>query len=272
MDLKKEYFRNGLVIVKDFFSKEEIDRVRNEAKAIFGIQIKKNHIPFNASNDVEFEQALYTLFKTNYEAFLGAAKAAQQMIELFDLTCSKQIKDLLSSIGIAQPVLCVKPIIYFNSPSLAKIEGHYKTPTHQDWRSMQGSLNSVVIWIPLVDMKPEIGPVEFVPGSHLHGLCESETDTWFRHIESKYYSDKDFIVPQVNKGDLVLFSAFTVHRSGNNISQHIRWSVHVRYNDLQEPTYIDRNFVHPYKVYQPESELITPGFPTIEDLKKTFPA
>jgi phytanoyl-CoA hydroxylase len=270
MTIKEEYLTNGLVVLKDFFSISDIDAIRNEAKHIFSIQLKKHNISLGTESESDFEQALYKLFNINYNAFLGAARATQQMIGLFSLTCSENIKQVLNSIGLLNPVICVKPIIYFNSKNLAKIEGHYKTPAHQDWRSMQGSLNSVVIWVPLVDMSKEIGAVEFIPGSHLHGLLDSEADEWYRHIESKNLNECDYIAPNVKKGDAVVFSAFTVHRSGNNVTEHIRWSMHVRYNDLSEATYIDRNFVHPYQVYKPDSQLVTPHFPTEAIIKNTF--
>lgn len=270
MNIKEEYLKNGLIVVKDFFEVVAIDAIRNEAKDIFSIQIRKNNISFNETSETEFEQALYKLFHVNYNAFLGAARATQQIIELFNITCNQKIKDVLKSIGLEKPVICVKPIIYFNSKNLAKIEGHYKTPAHQDWRSMQGSLNSVVIWIPLVDMSKEIGAVEFIAGSHLKGLIDSEADEWFRHIESGNLNESEFVAPLVKKGDAVLFSAFTVHRSGNNITESIRWSTHVRYNDLADPTFVERNFVHPYQVYKPDSPLITPNFPNEKNIKTTF--
>ena len=82
--------------------------------------------------------------------------------------------DILHELGIRQPAICVKPIIYFNSRHISKIEGHYKTPAHQDWRSMQGSLNSAVVWIPLIDIDSNLGALEVIPGSHMKGLLPTE--------------------------------------------------------------------------------------------------
>lgn len=270
MSVKEEYLKNGLVVLRGFFNTKDLDQIREEAKNIFSLQIKRNKIEFDPTNESDFEIALSKLFKKNYQAFLGAAKATQQMISLFRLASAEKIQGFLQSIGLVTPVVCVKPIVYFNSRHLAKIEGHYKTPAHQDWRSMQGSLNSVVIWIPLIDMSKDIGTVEFIPGSHLRGLLDSEADEWFRHIKSDRLDNQAFIVPEVNKGDAVIFSSFTVHRSGNNITDRIRWSLHVRYNDLLEDTFLERNFAHPYQVYKPDSEIVTPNFPTEEAMKKTF--
>jgi hypothetical protein len=60
-----------------------------------------------------------------------------------------------------------------------------------------------------------------------------------------------------------------IHRSGENTSNSIRWSCHFRYNNLCEPTFIQRGFPHSY-IYKPQDELITPGFPTAQDVYEAF--
>ena len=68
---------------------------------------------------------------------------------------------------------------------------------------------------------------------------------------------------------LAFFSAFLIHQSGNNITNNIRWSVQLRYNNLDEPTFIERGYPMAY-IYKPETELVTPNFPTVEQLKEVF--
>ena len=53
--------------------------------------------------------------------------------------------------------------MYFNHPKLAKEEVYYKVFPHQDWRSMQGSLDSVVIWTPLNQIDSDMGPLNIIP-------------------------------------------------------------------------------------------------------------
>ena len=135
---------------------------------------------------------------------------------------------------------------------------------------MQGSLNSVVTWIPLIDINKELGALEVLPGSHLEGLLPTEEDEWFRHVSADSIDEGQFVPLEVGAGDLVVFSAFLVHRSGNNRSESIRWSMHYRYNDAADPTWIERKFPHPYKVYHPEQEIITNDFPSSEQLRTIF--
>ncbi|QTN30431.1 phytanoyl-CoA dioxygenase family protein [Rhodoferax sp. AJA081-3] len=42
---------------------------------------------------------------------------------------------------------------------------------HQDYWSVQGSLDGVVVWMPLVDVDKENFPLEVIPQSHLKAFC-----------------------------------------------------------------------------------------------------
>ena len=134
---------------------------------------------------------------------------------------------------------------------------------------MQGSLDSAVIWVPLIDLPPELGPLEIVPGSHLDGLVTSEVVDNFGKVDESYLQDKTFESLPVSAGDVVVFSSFLVHRSGTNSSPDIRWSCHFRYNNLAETTFVERGYPHPY-VYKPMEELLTTGFPVQPQVSAVF--
>lgn len=270
MNAITEYKKNGVVVLKNWLDPKEVETILEEAKSVFGSALSSNKIVFDPTDDASFTKALFHLFNTAYNDFLGAAKACQHILSMHRLAISNKIETLLKEFGLAKPIICVKPIIYFNSRHLSKIEGHYKTPPHQDWRSMQGSLNSLIVWVPLVDINCDLGAVEFIKGSHLLGLLNTDSDEWFRHVSDPNINVNDFVPAEVNQGDVVIFSAFTLHRSGNNITDKIRWSMHFRYNDLVEPTFLKRGMPHPYIVYRPQQDIITADFPTVEQLKSVY--
>ncbi|OEK05218.1 phytanoyl-CoA dioxygenase family protein [Roseivirga misakiensis] len=264
-------FRNdGFCLKSDFVNQSFVDKIRDKAKSVFARQITAQNIELESLEDVHFEKALYALFKKDFHAFIGAAKLCQHTMELHQLAIADDLINNLKVLGLEEPAICVKPIIFFNSRHISKIEGHYKTPGHQDWRSMQGSINSMVVWIPLMDLNRELGTLEIVPGSHRSGLYKSEEDEWFRNIPESEIPESEYVSIDVKKGDALFFSSFLVHRSGNNSSENIRWSMHFRYNDMNESTFIERKFPHPYKVYHPEKGLVTPDFPKRQDLAKVF--
>ena len=132
---------------------------------------------------------------------------------------------------------------------------------------MQGSLNAIVVWVPLVDIPKDLGALEIVPQSHLFGLLDSVENDWYRTVEGT--ADDQYISIDVKAGDALFFSAFLLHRSGDNVTESIRWSCHFRYNDLEEPTFIERKYPNPY-TYKPEQELLTKDFPTREQVQQVF--
>ena len=175
--------------------------------------------------------------------------------------------EVLHELGLAQPNISVRPVMFFNNPKLATQDFYWKTPPHQDWRSMQGSLDSVVVWVALVDVDAALGALEFVPRSHRRGLLTERFENGFG--QTTEYVDRDFERAEMRAGDALFFSSFLVHRSGTNTTEAIRWSAQFRYNNLAEPTFVDRGYPHSF-IYRSVDELITPGFPRREDVERVF--
>jgi phytanoyl-CoA hydroxylase len=123
------------------------------------------------------------------------------------------------------------------------------------------------VWMPLHDIDRSLGALEVVPESHRLGLVSTEVVDRFGKVDR--FTDADFKPVEVEQGDLLAFSSFLVHRSGTNSTESIRWSCHFRYNDLAEPTFIERGYPHAY-VYHPVDDLLTPGFPAVEEVRRLF--
>ena len=73
----------------------------------------------------------------------------------------------------------------------------------------------------------------------------------------------------MEQGDVIFFSSFLIHRSGTNETEHIRWSTHFRYNDLDEKSFVERGYPHAY-IYKPVDEYLTPYFDTKNATKNYF--
>ncbi|MBU7317615.1 phytanoyl-CoA dioxygenase family protein [Paenibacillus oleatilyticus] len=265
-----EYNKQGYLHLKKFFPVEEIEKIRTEAKNIFIQQmINKKIISSVDINEIEFEKAMFEFFQNDLQVFMNCGKQAQHLISLHRLSLDDRLVSVLHTLGLESPVISTRPVLFFNSRHLAKKEVYWKVFAHQDWRSMQGSLDSIVVWIPLMDIDFKLGALEIVPESHMKGLLKNEIVDSFGKIEDNEVQKLDFVSIPVSQGDVVIFSAFLVHRSGNNVSEAIRWSCHFRYNNLCEATFIQRGYPHPY-LYKPQEDLITAGFPKLEHLQGIF--
>jgi phytanoyl-CoA hydroxylase len=265
---RQQYHEQGFVYLPGFFPVAEISALLADAKDVFLRQMRAAGIvSAGPAEERDFEAGMARFFQHDQAAFINCGKTCQHLIRLHRLALGDCLLEQIHALGLCQPVICTRPVLYFNSRRLARSESYYKSPPHQDWRSMQGSLNALVVWVPLVDIDRTLGALEIIPGSHTAGLQPSVPDDWYRRIEGT--READYVAVPVQAGDALIFSAFLIHRSGDNVTDSIRWSCHFRYNDLAEPTFVARKYPNPY-LYKPQQELITPDFPDLALLRKTF--
>lgn len=139
-------------------------------------------------------------------------------------------------------------VVHIMSEMLRIPGGYYGFSTHQDWPSVRGSLDGMVVWLPLVDVDKDLYPLEVIPRSHRNGLLPLNQDPnnpWELCPDS--YNASDFVPVEVKKGDVVFMSNFTVHRSGTHgRPDRVRLACSTRYDNGDEPTFIERGYPTAY--------------------------
>lgn len=242
LDLKTD----GITILRGFFEKETIENLRESAKGVFKIQFK--YFGYSDYDSEEgFKSSMIRLFNEQFDVFQNCGKLIQSgLIELYNVAYHEKLIEQLKIYGLDNPLVCTRPVMFFNHPKLAKQKQYYKTPMHQDYPSMLASSDSVVVWIPLMDVSTENGAVEFYPKTHLLGpLREGLSDSGFAEVEfDKENYEK--IQPSFEMGDIAIFSTLLVHESGDIKNDDIRWSCHFRYTNLNDSDFIERGFPSPY--------------------------
>lgn len=254
MDLEKpeldtqhrESLRNeGYIILKNFFPKKYVENLKEKAEEIFQIQFDR----FGYSG--EFKENMIRLFSEQEKTFINCGKIIQSgLIELYRLPTEQKLIDKIKSLGIEFPNLCTRPVLFFNHPKLAKEEVYYKTPPHQDWPSMLSSMDSLVVWVPLVDVGKHNGSVIIWPKTHLKGPLSFISKGGFASVET----EGEGIQTELEVGDIAIFSTLLVHSSGDILDDSIRWSCHYRYTNMLEKDFIERGFPNPY-VYKPITKI-----------------
>jgi phytanoyl-CoA hydroxylase len=265
-----QFKEQGFIILKQVLPKEVLDPIYREARTIFARQIER---VLGQTVDIDdrdaFEAAMYAFFEADFAAFSSTGKTVQHSISLHKLGVSDEIIAATKALGLSEPVIAVRPSMQFNSRFLSKDGNTYwRLGAHQDWRNGQGSLDSVVVWFPLVPAAEELGALQVIPGSHKDGLMQADA-AGYAGVIGEEIDEAKYVQTEYEVGDMLFFSALLVHRSGNNITRNIRWSVQLRYNNLAEPTFIERGYPMPY-IYRPQDELITPDFPTTEQIRGVY--
>ncbi len=107
---------------------------------------------------------------------------------------------------------------------------------HQDHFYVKGNARIVTAWIPLQDTSYKEGCLMVMPQSHKLGpLLHTGAVLGKRHFPPGIF-DRPVRYVEMQRGDALLFHAFTLHSSGVNLSARARLSVQARYTLLGEPT------------------------------------
>jgi len=268
--MQSDFNSQGYMVVKNLLPQETINDIMLEIHSIFKNKFESDNFQYNnQSNGGITSEDIIRYYSFNIEGYIGCMRAAQKIPIFYQLALSKKIIDLIKGLGLKHPVISQEPILMLDNQKTSRTTGDWKTPPHQDWRSRQGSLNAVTMWIGLVNVSPELGPVEIIPGSHLKGLLPANDDEWFLHVKKEFVDDTNFVSMPVDAGDAMIFSHFLVHRSGINQTDNFRCSLQFRYDDLLEPTFMNRNYPNS-RGSTSTKELITPNFPKREEIENIF--
>lgn len=106
---------------------------------------------------------------------------------------------------------------------------------HQDFPELQGSRRQLTVWIPFHSVDSVSGTLPIYPGSHRDGVrplrLAANPSGWqadVRGLASPVYH-------QLDPGDAIVFTTYTVHGGARNLSDSYRMSMDVRYQPLADP-------------------------------------
>jgi ectoine hydroxylase-related dioxygenase (phytanoyl-CoA dioxygenase family) len=98
-------------------------------------------------------------------------------------------------------------VIHIQADSLKIPNGYFGLDAHQDFPSVQGSIDGFVVWVPLVDIDLNRYPLEVIPQSHKNGILpsfEHNDSTWV--VKPECYTEADFIPVVCEAGDVIFMS------------------------------------------------------------------
>jgi phytanoyl-CoA hydroxylase len=156
-----------------------------------------------------------------------------------------------------------------------KVPGYGRgvVPWHQDSAFFEPYCDTSLIctvWIPLVDATADRGCLQVIPRQHqgnvvTHHLPE-DSRSGLLEIVPQELPEGDVVTVPVKKGGALLLTNRTPHRSIENITDVIRWSMDLRYQSAKLPTNYKlpsgENFSHPddadapLACYPPEADFL----------------
>jgi ectoine hydroxylase-related dioxygenase (phytanoyl-CoA dioxygenase family) len=171
-------------------------------------------------------------------------------------------KNLLDAVEcLVGPEIICSPIQHIRAKPPAASSGagpgFYNVPWHQDagvtWEEADDS-DIVTCWLPLVDATVENGCMEVMPGVFRSGYLEHQAEGGTTIRPDLLPGTSPRPVP-VKKGGVIFMHRHTPHRSVPNVSDHVRWSIDLRYQKTGTPTgrpfhpdFVVRSRSHPESV------------------------
>ena len=176
----------------------------------------------------------------------------------YDLMMNPLILDAVESLIGGE--LFANPV-YNARPKVPKVAAG-AVPWHQDKSYWPGAnANPVItVWIPLVDSNLENGCLHLMPRTHTRRVLpfhnEQLTGTGYLETdEAQLPPEARVVAMPLEAGGALLFNDRCLHMSSANNSDHVRWSVDLRYQPTDQdpmpqygPGFLARSRLHPERV------------------------
>lgn len=219
-------FQNlGYVHIPNVFSVKDIDTLKKYVNEIE--QWPHSHTKWIHS--YEATSSANTI-KSRTEFFLGYHP------ELANIILSGTVPQTVSE-TIEKDVLLFKEKINYKFPNSEGYAAHQDAPAYRQVKDVTTCI------LPIDDANVDSGCIEFVPGSHKYGLLPTLPDgTLNESLARQIIPDFEWKPLEVSKGDLVIFSSYTVHKSEKNTSRSPRRQLYITYNAADEGYHRDEYY------------------------------
>lgn len=258
------YNREGYLVLPQFLDDSDMAPAREamlEKTSFIADELYAGGLIKDKLEQEPFETRLARLFDGLADAdFLKYGRGWRDRLPgYYYLMSNPKLLDAVES--LLGPELFSNPV-YNVRPKVPRVAAG-AVPWHQD-KSYWPDANAnpvITVWIPLVDATPENGCLHLIPRTHrkravAHG-SETYSGTGYLEIEGAEITrrKREIIALPLQAGSAVLFNDRLIHSSTPNNSDHVRWSVDLRYQPTdQDPMpqhgigFLARSRQHPERV------------------------
>ena len=234
--IREKFRESGYFIAKSIISEKKINAV---LETIFRIYFKYN--PSSKLRDLQepwnsdlFHEEIIKFRKSDPKRFSLLYDSTQTSVSLMELLTSELIaKYSANLLDTKNNELCItEGMIRMDAPGDKRNIAGW----HQEISYLRN--NGLVIWIPLSDITPELGPLQVCPKSHHEGelkvvqnknLPGDVSTVSVDEVAPEYIAKYSIMDVEIKKGDVLFFDTELFHRSGVNTSNRMRFSCQVRH-------------------------------------------
>lgn len=261
------YCLEGYVVLQNFLTEADLAPVKGAMKdkvSDIAVAMMAAGKLSSLLEEEPFETRLAKMFEgLSDEEFLAYGRSWRDRHPgYFHFMNNPKILDAVES--LIGPEIFANPV-YNTRPKVPKVAAG-AVPWHQD-RSYWPGANAnpvITVWIPLVDANEVNGCLRIWPRTHTTDLIEHQSETYsgtsYREVNvddgalAKFKKIQPVSVP-LAAGGAILFNDRCIHMSTPNLSEHVRWSVDLRYQPTDQDTmghhgagFLCHSRLHPEKV------------------------
>lgn len=225
-----------------------------------------------AHGEADLHAALRSLFAADLDRYQRVVAALWRKADVSGLMRHPALFAFLrEALGFSDIFLPGGEVAVLMAEDLKIPGGYFGFAPHQDFPSVQGSLDGVVAWIPLNDIDLDGWPLEVAPGSHRRGLItdvQESRNGW--EVQPSQLRGLEWRPIEASIGDVIFISMFTLHRSRREGDPaRMRLALSTRFDNGAEPTFIDRAYPTAYQRTVHRDQYVE-GFPTEQQIKSLF--
>ncbi|MFT5532240.1 MAG: ectoine hydroxylase-related dioxygenase (phytanoyl-CoA dioxygenase family) [Candidatus Paceibacteria bacterium] len=241
---KEAFDKNCFFVARGIIDTDIVDTCISDIGDVFRQQLQARNLP--AAKDL-FLNAKH-LHGVDIEQFKKVLASLWRLQSVSTLLNNSSIQHFLKTVlDFGTVFVPGGQTVHIQSAELKIPNGYFGLPAHQDWPSVQGSMDGVGVWIPLCVIDEYAYPLEIISGSHHQGLLAPENKTADSIWSIETSDDAAFESVCVAPGDVVFFSNFLVHRSGmNGRPDFMRIACSSRFDNGGDPSFISRGLPTAY--------------------------
>ncbi len=225
----RDFHRDGYLIVKNFCSRQEVDKLY--ATATGDATIRENALDLN---DLSGKKTKLSLWFTPGNDVFGYLTRSEKMVH-----------------AVTQLIDSDAPVCHFHSKLMQKeprVGGAWEW--HQDygyWYKNQFMFPDQLlsVMIALTPANQENGCLQVIRGSHKlgrvnHGFSGEQVGA-DQVMVNNALKTMELVYCELEPGDALFFHSNLLHRSEANLSEYPRWSIISCYNALSNPAYNEQS-------------------------------
>jgi ectoine hydroxylase-related dioxygenase (phytanoyl-CoA dioxygenase family) len=239
----REFRERGFLVAEDILNESDLEPVIEEYSNWIhekALKLRDEGKITDLHEDVPFARRVALLYAQCPEICSGMDIMEMRGEATFNFLRNKNLLDAVESL-IGPEIIC-SPIQHIRAKPPAAVSGagagFYNVPWHQDagvtWEEADDS-DIITCWMPLVDATVENGCMEVMPEVFKRGYLKHQAEGGTTIVPNLLPTEEPLAAP-VRRGGVIFMHRHTPHRSTPNFSDHVRWSIDLRYQPIGTPT------------------------------------